>query len=350
MKKLLSINFEIYEKRFKYLSIFIYIYDIINDPILFRKYSIEYYKLKEIIIGCKNYQKCENSMIEINSIKNDDIRNIFIDEIIQINYKIKILYLKLKQVLITKDPNDEKNIFIEVRAGSGGDEAAIFAGDLFRMYVKYIELQCWNIEIISINTGEHGGFKEIIARIEGIGVYGNLKFESGVHRVQRIPTTESQGRIHTSACTVAILVETTLGEIIINPADLRIDTYRSSGAGGQHVNTTNSAIRITHIPTGIVVECQDERSQHKNRSRTMSLLYARIKQYTENVQNKKTSEIRKSLIGSGDRSERIRTYNFAQDRLTDHRINFHINLSDILSGNLYKLINVLINEYKSENF
>jgi peptide chain release factor 1 len=257
---------------------------------------------------------------------------------------------ELQVLLLPKDPNDNHNVFLEVRAGTGGDEAAIFSGDLARMYQRYAEQLGWSTEIINENRGEHGGYKEIIMRVSGQNVYSRLKFESGTHRVQRVPETESQGRVHTSACTVAIMPEVdSIDEIDINPADLRIDTYRASGAGGQHVNRTDSAIRITHIPTGVVVECQDERSQHKNRARAMSVLQARLLAAEQEKQQAEQSASRKLQVGSGDRSERIRTYNYPQGRLTDHRINLTLyKLEDIMEGYLDPVIQPLIHEHQAE--
>ena len=257
---------------------------------------------------------------------------------------------QLQLLMLPKDPNDEKNIFLEIRAGTGGDEAALFAGDLFRMYSRYAEQQRWKLEIISESPGEHGGYKEIIVRIEGYGAYSRLKFESGGHRVQRVPETESQGRIHTSACTVAVMPEVDEVEAIdINTNDLKVDTYRASGAGGQHVNKTDSAIRITHLPSGIVVECQDERSQHKNRARAMSLLQARLLQQQQDKQQAETAQTRKLLVGSGDRSERIRTYNFPQGRITDHRINLTLyKLDEVMQGDLNEVIESLIAEHQAD--
>jgi peptide chain release factor 1 len=253
-------------------------------------------------------------------------------------------------MLLPKDPNDGRNVFLEVRAGTGGDEAAIFSGDLFRMYSRYAEKQGWRVEVLSASEGEHGGYKEVIARVEGDNVYGKLKFESGAHRVQRVPETESQGRIHTSACTVAVLPEPDEQMAIdINPADLRVDTYRSSGAGGQHVNTTDSAIRITHIPTGTVVECQGERSQHKNRAKAMAWLAAKLKDQQEAAAHKEISDSRKLLVGSGDRSERIRTYNFPQGRVTDHRINLTLySLNEVIAGGVEAIIEPLLVEYQAD--
>ncbi len=253
-------------------------------------------------------------------------------------------------MLLPNDPNDNNNIFLEIRAGTGGDEAAIFAGDLFRMYQKYAESKGWSMEILSQNLGDHGGFKEIIVRVVGQGAYSRFKFESGTHRVQRVPETESQGRIHTSACTVAILPEAEeVEEIDINPADLRVDTYRASGAGGQHVNKTDSAIRITHCPHGIVVECQDERSQHKNRARAMSLLKARLLEQEQTRQQSEVAESRRLQVGSGDRSQRIRTYNFPQGRVTDHRVNLTLyKLDEFLSGNLDMMVDPLMQEHQAD--
>jgi peptide chain release factor 1 len=251
--------------------------------------------------------------------------------------------------LIPHDPDDDANLFLEIRAGTGGDEAALFAGDLFRMYSRYAEQQGWQMEVLSMSEGEHGGYKEIISRVVGDGAFSRLKFESGAHRVQRVPKTEAQGRIHTSACTVAVLPEAAdMEEIDISPADLRVDTYRASGAGGQHVNKTDSAVRLTHLPTGIVVECQDERSQHKNRARAMSLLAAKLKDAEVTRRETETAALRRGLVGSGDRSERIRTYNFPQGRVTDHRVNIKLNkLGEVLEGDLDDLIEQLISEHQA---
>lgn len=252
--------------------------------------------------------------------------------------------------MLPKDPKDNNNVFLEVRAGTGGDEAAIFAGDLFRMYSRYAETQKWRVEIISANEGEHGGYKEVIANISGDGVYGKLKFESGAHRVQRVPETESQGRVHTSACTVAVMAEIPEAEAIeINPSDLKIDTFRASGAGGQHVNKTDSAIRITHLPTGVVVECQDERSQHKNKAKALSVLSARLQQAEDEKRAAAEASERRNLVGSGDRSERIRTYNYPQGRITDHRINLTLyRLNEVMSGELGAVIDPLVIEYQAD--
>ena len=264
--------------------------------------------------------------------------------------KIAALEVELQKLLLPKDPNDSANVFLEIRAGTGGDEAAIFAGDLFRMYSRYAESQRWQLEVLNSSEGEHGGYKEIIARIIGNGAYSQLKFESGAHRVQRVPETESQGRVHTSAATVAIIPEGEEVQMIeINPGDLRVDTFRASGAGGQHVNKTDSAIRLTHLPTGTVVECQDERSQHKNRARAMSLLQARIYDAEKQKQDAEQAAERKSLVGGGDRSERIRTYNFPQGRMTDHRINLTLyKLDEIMQGGLGQVVDPLMHEYQAE--
>jgi len=261
-----------------------------------------------------------------------------------------VLELEIQKLLLPKDPKDSKNVFLEIRAGTGGDEAAIFSGDLFRMYSKYAETKRWKVEIISENSGDHGGYKEIIARIVGQGVYSKLKFESGAHRVQRVPDTESQGRVHTSACTVAVMAEADEQDAIeINKGDLRVDTFRASGSGGQHVNKTDSAIRLTHLPSGLVVECQDERSQHKNRAKAMSVLQARLNALQDEAVAKEQSDQRKSLVGSGDRSERIRTYNFPQGRVTDHRINLTLyKLGEVMEGSLDDVLGPLVNEFQAE--
>jgi peptide chain release factor 1 len=279
----------------------------------------------------------------------DEMREMAGEELKEAGQRIEELEKNIQVLLLPKDPNDNRNIFLEIRAGTGGDEAALFAGDLFRMYQKYAENQGWSLEVLSQSHGEHGGFKEIVVLIVGQGAYSRFKFESGTHRVQRVPETESQGRIHTSACTVAILPEVEEVEAItISPADLRVDTFRASGAGGQHVNKTDSAIRLTHLPSGIVVECQDERSQHKNRARAMSLLQARLLEVEQSRQESEIAESRRIQVGSGDRSQRIRTYNFPQGRITDHRINLTLyKLDDIMAGNLDTLIDPLQQEHQA---
>jgi peptide chain release factor 1 len=272
------------------------------------------------------------------------------DELNTLKSEQEKLAEELQLLLLPKDPNDDRNVFLEIRAGTGGHEAALFAGDLFRMYSRFAETQGWQFSVVSASDGEQGGYKEIIIRVEGQGVYSQLKFESGAHRVQRVPKTEAQGRVHTSACTVAVLPEQDeIDEIKINPADLRVDTYRASGAGGQHFNKTDSAISITHIPSGVVVECQDERSQHKNRGRAMSLLSARLLNAAQSKQAAEQAAERKSLVGSGDRSERIRTYNFPQGRVTDHRINLTLyQLDDVMNGKLDAVIIPLTRELQAE--
>jgi peptide chain release factor 1 len=299
------------------------------------------------------YQALNNECHETETMLNDDdssIRKLTQDELPRLKARLSEEEKRLKMLLMPKDPNDGRNVYIEIRAGTGGDEAALFAGDLFRMYAIFTEKQRWKIKITSQNSGEHGGYKEIIARIVGDKVYSRLKFESGVHRVQRVPETETQGRIHTSACTVAILPEAEeIDHIDLESSDLRIDTYRASGAGGQHVNRTDSAVRVTHLPSGIVVECQDERSQHKNKSRAMSVLRTRLLQAEIQKQKSEVDETRRSLVGTGDRSERIRTYNFPQGRVTDHRIGLTLyKLDEILSGELAQVIDPLANEHQTE--
>jgi peptide chain release factor 1 len=272
------------------------------------------------------------------------------DEVRLTRDRLADIEARLQRELLPKDPNDERNVFLEIRAGTGGDESALFAGDLFRMYARFAERQRWGLEIVSQSPSELGGFKEIIAKILGRGAYSRLKFESGGHRVQRVPATETQGRIHTSACTVAVLPEVDeVADVVINPAEIRIDTFRASGAGGQHVNKTDSAVRIAHLPTGIVVECQDDRSQHKNKAQAMSVLVARIKDKQVREQTSRTAAERRTLIGSGDRSERIRTYNFPQGRVTDHRINLTLyKIGQIMDGDLDELISALVSEHQAE--
>ncbi|CUJ10088.1 Peptide chain release factor 1 [Achromobacter sp. 2789STDY5608628] len=272
------------------------------------------------------------------------------DEIKSGRVKLESLEAALQLLLLPRDPNDGRSVFLEIRAGTGGDESALFSGDLLRMYTRYAEQRGWRVELMSESASELGGYKEVIARIEGDGAYGRLKFESGAHRVQRVPATEAQGRIHTSACTVAIMAEAdAMSEIVINPSDLRIDTFRASGAGGQHINKTDSAVRITHLPTGLVVECQDDRSQHRNKDKAMQVLAARLKDREVRERQSKEAAERKSLIGSGDRSERIRTYNFPQGRVTDHRINLTLyKLQQIMEGDLEELTGALIAEHQAE--
>ncbi len=327
--------------------------DIINDQNKFREYSKEFTDLGALVSTFKNYQDKEHAIQTAKELMQDsdpEMQMMAKEELENTKLELDALTNQLKLLLLPKDPNDNANVFLEIRAGTGGDEAAIFVGDLFRMYSRYAEQKGWQTEIVNLNTGDHGGFKEMIVRIAGQGVFSHLKFESGAHRVQRVPETESQGRIHTSACTVAIMPEIeNIGEIEINPKDLKVDTFRASGAGGQHVNKTDSAIRITHIPTGTIVECQDERSQHKNRAKAMALLQARILDAKRIEQEKEQAATRKSLVGSGDRSERIRTYNYPQGRVTDHRINLTLyKLDTIMEGELGQVIEPLIQEYQAE--
>ena len=327
--------------------------DIIADQKRFRDLSRDYAQLEPLVELMRAIELANADLEAAREMTGDDdpaIREMGTEELAQIQDRLDTLEVEVQKQLIPKDPHDEANIFLEIRAGTGGDEAAIFAGNLFRMYQKFAEQQNWQMEILSEREGDHGGFKEIISKIDGRGAYSRLKFESGAHRVQRVPETESQGRIHTSACTVAVLPEAeNIEETEINPADLRVDTYRASGAGGQHVNKTDSAVRLTHLPTGIVVECQDERSQHKNRARAMSLLQAKLLDEQQQKQITEQAAQRKSLVGSGDRSERIRTYNFPQGRVTDHRINLTLyKLDEILQGNLESIIQPLAQEHQAE--
>jgi len=323
------------------------------DQNKFRELSQEYAQLEPIVV---NFTQYKNSLVAIDDakamLKEDDkeIREMAKEELNDAQASEQALELTLQKLLLPKDPNDKRNLFIEIRAGAGGDEAALFAGDLYRMYSRYAEGRRWGVEIINLQESEVGGYKEVILRIVGEGAYSRLKFESGGHRVQRVPETESQGRVHTSACTVAIMPEADeLDQIDINPSDLRVDTFRASGAGGQHVNKTDSAIRITHLPTGIVVECQEQRSQHKNRAQAMSVLQSRIMSEQQDKIDSEQAETRKLQVGSGDRSERIRTYNYPQGRVSDHRINLTLyKLAEIMGGDLEQVIEPLINEYQAD--
>lgn len=327
--------------------------DVIGDQEKFRNLSKEFSQLEGVVEGFNAYQQAQENLASALEMLNEDdaeMREMAQEEMKEAKADIERLETELQVLLLPKDPNDDNNCFLEIRAGAGGDEAAIFAGDLFRMYSRYAESRGWRVELVNANEGEHGGYKEVIANISGEGVYGVMKFESGGHRVQRVPETESQGRIHTSACTVAVLPEIPESEAIeINPAELRIDTFRASGAGGQHVNKTDSAIRITHLPSGLVVECQDERSQHKNRAKAMSVLQARLNQIEEEKRAAEEASTRKSLVGSGDRSERIRTYNFPQGRVTDHRINLTIyRLDEVVEGDLKQLMDPILQEHQAD--
>lgn len=315
------------------------------------KLTKEHAEITPIVAQYRAYVQTEADMAEAQKMLSDPEMKEFAQEEIETAKKHHDeIDIELQKLLLPKDPNDEKNIILEIRAGTGGDESGLFAGDLFRMYSRYAERQRWKVEVLSANQGEVGGYKEIIAKIEGYGAYSKMKFESGGHRVQRVPDTETQGRIHTSACTVAILPEVDeVSDVVINPADIRIDTFRASGAGGQHINKTDSAVRITHAPTGIVVECQDGRSQHANKAQAMMVLAARIKAKQVDEQNSKIASERRNLIGSGDRSERIRTYNYPQGRITDHRINLTLYKIDaITEGDMDELIGALSNEHQAD--
>lgn len=325
--------------------------DVISDNAKFRALSVEHSELSEVVAVWQAFLQCEEDLATANEMLSDpDMRELAQDEIDTASVQLDELSAQLDVLMLPKDPNDKVPAFLEIRAGTGGDEAAIFSGDLFRMYERYATSQGWTVEVLSANEGEHGGYKEIISRVVGQGVYGRLKFESGAHRVQRVPATESQGRVHTSACTVAVMPEIEIDDTVdINPADLRIDTYRASGAGGQHINKTDSAVRITHIPTGTVVECQQERSQHANKDKAMKMLIAKIQDEKVQKQVDENSQMRRNLVGSGDRSERIRTYNFPQGRMTDHRINLTLyKLDAIMQGDLGELLDSLLREHQAD--
>ncbi|PMS34754.1 peptide chain release factor 1 (bRF-1) [Trinickia symbiotica] len=317
----------------------------------YRKLSREHAEISPVVEHYAHWRQARSDAATAQELSADaSMREFAEEEARSARDRMGQLEHELRAMLLPKDPNDERNIFLEIRAGTGGDESALFAGDLLRMYLRYAERQRWQVEMISQSLSDLGGYKEVIVRVAGQGAYSKLKFESGGHRVQRVPATETQGRIHTSACTVAVMPEADeIGEVEINPAELRIDTFRASGAGGQHINKTDSAVRITHLPTGIVVECQDDRSQHKNKDRALKVLAARIKDKQYHEQHAKEAATRKSLIGSGDRSERIRTYNFPQGRLTDHRINLTLyKLETIMDGELDELIAALVSEHQAE--
>lgn len=327
--------------------------DVIGDQDKFRALSKEYSQLEEVTKCFQAYQQAQDDLAAAEEMAKEDdeeMREMAQEEIKDAKEAIERLADELQILLLPKDPNDDRNCFLEIRAGAGGDEAGIFAGDLFRMYSKYAEKRGWRIEVMSSNEAEHGGYKEMIAKVSGDGAYGVLKFESGGHRVQRVPATESQGRVHTSACTVAVMAEIPEADLPeIKAADLKIDTFRASGAGGQHVNTTDSAIRITHLPTGTVVECQDERSQHKNKAKAMAVLAARIVQAEQERRAAEVSDTRRNLLGSGDRSDRIRTYNYPQGRVSDHRINLTIyRLNEVMEGDLQSLIAPVVQEHQAD--
>ncbi len=325
--------------------------DIMADQNQFRQLSMEYSQLDPVVVEYKKYSQALDDKATAEEMLSDpELKEMAQEELSDAKKTLETLEVSLQKLLLPTDPHDNSNIFLEIRAGTGGDEAAIFVGDLFRMYSRYAEQRRWQIEILNQSVGEHGGYREMIMRVVGAGAYSRLKFESGAHRVQRVPETESQGRVHTSAATVVVMPEPDEVEAqTINTSDLRIDTFRASGSGGQHVNKTDSAVRITHLPSGIVVECQDQRSQHKNKAQALSVLSARILEGERAVQDAEQAETRKSLVGSGDRSDRIRTYNYPQGRVTDHRINLTLyKLDDFIMGSIDQIIDPLINEYQAE--
>lgn len=353
MKKSLELKLEQMIERYQEISRLLSEASVIADQQQFKTLSKEYAQLEPIAQSYETYLAAKTNLSSLEELiagEDKEMAEMARDEFDSAKEEVEKLDSDLQWHLIPKDPDDERNVYLEIRAGTGGDEAAIFAGDLFRMYSRYAETKGWQVEVISANHGEHGGYKEIISRISGQNVYSHLKFESGAHRVQRVPETESQGRVHTSACTVAVMPEVEeIDHIEINTDELRVDTFRASGAGGQHVNKTDSAIRITHLPTGVVVECQDERSQHKNRAKAMALLKTKLLDAEQSKQRQQQAQTRKSLVGTGDRSERIRTYNFPQGRLTDHRINLTLyQLNEIVAGDLDEVVDALKREYHAE--
>lgn len=326
---------------------------VIGDNDKFRRMAQEYAQLEDLVSDYRAYERLLAEIYDLEDMAETDeheLREMAAAELDHARDRLDGLESALRRHLVPKDPNDNANLYLEIRAGTGGDEAALFAGDLFRMYSQYAEKHNWRVEVLSASDGDHGGYKEIISRLIGTGAYSRLKFESGAHRVQRVPETESQGRVHTSACTVAVMPEAEEVEAVdIDPSDLRVDTFRAAGAGGQHVNKTDSAVRLTHLPTGMVVECQQERSQHKNRARAMSLLQTRMLTAEQDKQAAEQAATRRELVGSGDRSERIRTYNFPQGRVTDHRINLTLyKLDDTMAGNLDEIIEALASEHQAD--
>jgi peptide chain release factor 1 len=351
MKPSLRSKLEHINERFQEVMALLADPEVQQDAGRFRDLSREYAQVEPLSVCYQRYVAAEEELRGAEEMMADpEMAELAEDACREARQVLDELGPQLQRLLLPRDPNDERNVYLEIRAGTGGAEAALFAGDLLRMYLRYAELRHWKTETVSQSIGEQGGYKEIVVRIIGQGVYSRLKFESGAHRVQRVPETESQGRIHTSACTVAILPEAdAVDDFDVNPSDLRVDTFRSSGAGGQHVNTTDSAVRITHLPTGVVVECQDERSQHKNKARAMSLLQARLLAAARESAAASRAEDRRLQVGSGDRSERIRTYNFPQNRLTDHRINLTLyKLDEVVAGSLDQVIDPLLREYKAE--
>ena len=353
MNKSLKFKLDLLLDRYEELGALLSDADVISDQNRFRSYSKEYADIEAVVICFRQFESQSSELEDAQAMLKDhdnDIREMAEIEVGDLENSLEILDGRLQKLLLPKDPHDANNVFLEIRAGTGGDEAAIFAGDLFRMYTRFAETQNWKMEILNERHGDHGGYKEVIARVDGKNAFGKMKFESGAHRVQRVPQTESQGRVHTSACTVAVLPELDDIEVIeIAKNDLRVDTYRASGAGGQHVNKTDSAVRLTHLPTGIVVECQDERSQHKNKARATSLLQAKLMDKAQTEQSNEQAETRRSLVGSGDRSEKIRTYNFPDGRVTDHRINLTIHrLPQVMTGELDPIVDQLIIEHQAD--
>jgi peptide chain release factor 1 len=353
LNKSLKFKLDLLLDRYEELGALLSDADVISDQNRFRSYSKEYADIEAVVICFRQFESQSSELEDAQAMLKDhdnDIREMAEIEVGDLENSLEILDGRLQKLLLPKDPHDANNVFLEIRAGTGGDEAAIFAGDLFRMYTRFAETQNWKMEILNERHGDHGGYKEVIARVDGKNAFGKMKFESGAHRVQRVPQTESQGRVHTSACTVAVLPELDDIEVIeIAKNDLRVDTYRASGAGGQHVNKTDSAVRLTHLPTGIVVECQDERSQHKNKARATSLLQAKLMDKAQTEQSNEQAETRRSLVGSGDRSEKIRTYNFPDGRVTDHRINLTIHrLPQVMTGELDPIVDQLIIEHQAD--
>ncbi|WP_427913500.1 peptide chain release factor 1 [Ramlibacter sp. MMS24-I3-19] len=351
MKPFLRQQLERYPVRLQELDFFLQQPDVVQDMERFRALTREHAEVSEVAAQYQQLRERESQLAQAREMLADpELAEMVRDEVATLEAELPRLEDDLQKLLLPKDPDDVRNTFLEIRAGTGGDESALFAGDLLRMYTKYAERQGWRCELVSESPGEVGGFKEVVVRIVGDGVYGKLKFESGGHRVQRVPATETQGRIHTSACTVAALPEPDEAQAVqINPADLRIDTFRASGAGGQHINKTDSAVRITHIPTGIVAECQDDRSQHRNKAKALQVLAARIQEKERAERAAKEAATRKGLIGSGDRSDRIRTYNFPQGRVTDHRINLTLyKLTFVMEGDLDELVEGLLLARKAE--